>query len=72
MNEIMKYEMIQAMKRYGGGFVQCLAECFAQADFINTSRLERAFPEYVEQYLAMAGVDKLKAAQQSMQTISVS
>ena len=63
MEDVLKYEMIQAIKRYGGGFVQSLAECFAHADVDNFARLERVFPEYIEQYLAMAGIDRINAAE---------
>lgn len=52
MNDILKFEMIEAMKNHGGGFVQSLAECFACADATNFNKLCMAFPEYVEQYLA--------------------
>jgi hypothetical protein len=63
MDETYKYEMVEAMRKYGGGFVKCLAECFAHADQFNLKRLEAAFPEYVEQYIAMAGIDRVKAAE---------
>ena len=47
--------MVEAMRTYGGGFVKALAECFLRADPQNLARLERAFPEYVEEYKRMAG-----------------
>jgi len=66
MNDVMKFEMIEAMRKYGGSFVVSLADCFMRADSFNFEKLCRAFPEYVEQYLAMAGVDRI-AAEQSVQ-----
>ena len=42
--------MVEAMHKYGGGFVKALAECFTLADSNNKTRLYRAFPEYVKQY----------------------
>ena len=63
MHDIMKYGMIRAMQRYGGGFVQALSECFVKADSSNFDKLCKAFPEYVEQYLDLAGRD---AAQQAV------
>ena len=49
-----KISMCKAMTVYGGGFVRNLAECFYIADSDNQERLEKAFPEYVEQYLQLA------------------
>ena len=49
-----KLDMVDAMKRFGGGFVKALAECFVRADDDNLLRLERAFPEYVKKYREMA------------------
>jgi hypothetical protein len=54
MNDVEKFEMIRAMERFGGSFIRALAECFNYADFENTNRLLRAFPEYVKQYTEMA------------------
>lgn len=42
--------MVARMQRYGGSFVQALAECFIHADQDNLGRLYRAFPEYVKEY----------------------
>ena len=42
--------MVARMQRYGGSFVQALAECFIHADQDNLDRLYRAFPEYVKEY----------------------
>lgn len=48
-------EMVEAMRVEGGSFVKALAECFVHADPENRRRLLRAFPEYVETYLASDG-----------------
>ena len=48
------YEMIAAMRQYGGGFVRALATCFDRADAANAARLKAAFPEYCERYRAIA------------------
>ena len=64
MDDVRKFAMINAMRKYGGGFVVSLADCFMRADSNNFNKLCRAFPEYVEQYLALAGKD---AAQQSVE-----
>lgn len=53
MKEDEKFQMMEAMRKYGGGFMQCLAECFQHADADNLQRLLKAFPEYVERYTAM-------------------
>ena len=53
--------MVAAMKRYGGGFVQTLAECFLLADEDNLDRLYRAFSKYVAQYLDMAREDERRS-----------
>jgi pyruvate/2-oxoacid:ferredoxin oxidoreductase beta subunit len=58
IDHVRKFEMIEAMRADGGSFIQALAECFARADMANQARLEQAFPEYVEQYLAIAGIRK--------------
>ena len=55
-----KYEMIQAMKTYGGSFVKALAECFLHADPINSAQLCEAFPGYVKKYSEMAQRGKTK------------
>ena len=47
-------EVLEAMYRYGGGFVQALARCFSAADADNRSRLLAAFPELWEKYREFA------------------
>lgn len=54
-----RYEMIQAMKDYGGSFVQALSECFRAADSVNLAKLYLAFPEEVARYRSMAETRRL-------------
>lgn len=49
-----EYDVIEAMHRYGGGFVQALAKCWWMADAENKARLRATFPEVFEQYTEMA------------------
>ena len=56
MNHDDKLRMCEAMKIFGGGFAKALAECFIRADTSNLERLCNAFPEIIEQYMAMAGM----------------
>lgn len=50
------HQTIEAMKRYGGGFVKALADAALLADDINLERLKAAFPEYWKKYSDMARV----------------
>ena len=43
-------EVIQKMMRFGGSFVASLGKCFMHADPINFKKLQKAFPEYWEEY----------------------
>ncbi len=43
-------EIIKAMHKYGGSFVQSLANCFDHADINNFSILKGTFHEYWEEY----------------------
>jgi pyruvate/2-oxoacid:ferredoxin oxidoreductase beta subunit len=53
-----EFEVVEAMSKYGGSFVQALAECFHRADSNNFEKLKNAFPEYWKQYEEMAAKDK--------------
>lgn len=46
--------VVETMKRYGGSFVQALAEAWSRADSENVRRLKAAFPEYWKRYSEMA------------------
>lgn len=50
MTHDQKFITIRAMGRYGGSFVKSLAETYLIADEDNASRIEAAFPEYMEMY----------------------
>lgn len=52
--------MYEAMKKYGGSFVQSLADCLIHADVFNYKKLETAFPEYFEEYRGIGKNLKLK------------
>jgi len=45
---------IAAMDRWGGGFVQALAQAARRADAENLRRIKRAWPEYWRQYGEMS------------------
>lgn len=46
--------VVEAMEKYGGSFVQALAVCFRRADSINLAKLKETFSEYWQQYTEMA------------------
>ena len=52
MNNDADYWTIEAMRKFGGSFVQALAECAERADANNLSKLKAAFPEYFTEYSA--------------------
>lgn len=47
------YQTLSAMRRFGGGFVNRLAEAGFAADDENLTRLKTAWPEYWETYRKM-------------------
>ncbi len=51
-----EYKVVECMSKYGGSFVQALAECFHRADPINFTKLRLAFSGYWNEYAKMAGV----------------
>jgi len=55
------YEVVDAMRIYGGSFVQALALAFARADSENNRRLKAAFPELWAEYMEMAELRAAKA-----------
>lgn len=46
--------VVEAMEKYGGSFVQALAVCFRRADQFNLAKLKETFSEYWQQYTEMA------------------
>ncbi len=54
-------QVLQAMKKYGGGFVIALARTYESADSDNERRIRReAFPELWEKYSEFAEMDAKK------------
>ena len=51
-------DVVDAMEKYGGSFVQALAVCFRRADPVNLAKLKETFAEYWQQYTEMAERDK--------------
>ena len=49
-----EWEVVQAMKHYGGGFVKALANAWFHADEDNQRRIREAWPEYWGEYDSMA------------------
>ncbi len=47
-------EVIDAMRTYGGSFVQALATAFSRADGENHKRLKAAFPELWDEHEELA------------------
>ena len=47
---------IEAMHRYGGSFVQALAEAARLADDDNLDRIKKAWPEYWQRYSEMGKI----------------
>lgn len=50
MTEQERYDTLQAMKVYGGGFAGRLAEAWQVADSWNSNRLAAAFPDLITKY----------------------
>jgi hypothetical protein len=50
LETVSDYDVISAMKQYGGGFVASLANTFCMADPSNQIILKLAFPMYWEAY----------------------
>lgn len=46
-------KVIEAMNKYGGGFVKELSYLFIKADYTNFNKLKTTFSEYWEQYKEM-------------------
>lgn len=52
------YEIIEVMKRFGGSFVQALAEAWLKADPVNRQKIKDTWPEYWSRYTEMAEREK--------------
>jgi len=53
MNE-KDFAVVEAMEKYGGSFVQALAELCHRADHINLQKIKDTWSEYWEEYTKMA------------------
>lgn len=49
-NRSMMLETVDCMKRHGGQFVACLAECMLWADDDNLEAIASTWPDIMEQY----------------------
>lgn len=49
-----KYNIIEAMQEYGGGFAKRLAEAWKYADEENKRKIESTWADYFSRYEAMA------------------
>ena len=57
------WEIVQAMERYGGSFIQALAVLSHRADEDNLRRIKAAWPEYWQQYSEMAELSRKRDAE---------
>jgi hypothetical protein len=60
---VTDYEIVQAMERFGGGFVRALALAFTAADPVNTAKLKAAFPEIWAEYAEHVRMQRDRARQ---------
>ena len=51
---IEEYETLKMMRKYGGSFVQALAELASRADAKNLAIIKQTWPEYWKEYSEMA------------------
>ena len=64
MNDsISPSEVLDAMERYGGGFVKALAWAWRRADSENDARLHGAFGHYWAEYEKVAMQDAARRAE---------
>lgn len=47
-------DVVDAMRRFGGSFVQALAQCHRLADAVNKEKIKATWPEYWERYTQTA------------------
>lgn len=50
MTELTDFEITDAMIAFGGSFVSGLGRLWRQADALNKTKLQDAFPEYWQSY----------------------
>ena len=51
-------QVLEAMRKYGGGFMKALSEAGSRADSVNLAKIKAAFPEYWAEYTHLAELDK--------------
>jgi hypothetical protein len=54
-------QILQAMRKYGGGFASALAMAGFVADDVNLARIKAAFPDLWEKYNEFAALEAAKA-----------
>ena len=59
------WEIVEAMERYGGSFVQALAKAFQAADEENQRRIKATWPEYWKRYDDLAAEHAKRVAQET-------
>lgn len=50
ISEQEKHRVVQAMNKYGGGFISRLAHALSKADWVNTAKIKATWPEEWEEY----------------------
>lgn len=53
MESEQDYKTVENMEKYGGSFVQALAQCARRADRINLAKIKSTWSEYWNQYEQM-------------------
>jgi hypothetical protein len=56
MTPATDYDIVNAMARFGGSFVQCLAAAYHAADPVNSLRLKAAFPDIWAEYAELVQI----------------
>lgn len=60
IDDITEEDIVDAMKKYGGGFIKSLADTYCKADSNNKIRIKNAFVDYWEQYKQIATDEREK------------
>ncbi len=63
MSEPTDYEIVQAMERFGGGFVRALAGAWYRADDENQARIRASFHELWAEYAEHVRMQRDRATQ---------
>ena len=54
------HKVIKAMLRYGGSFVQSLANCAMRADANNLAKIKATWPDYWQEYTNFAKREEIE------------